>query len=222
VGALSEPSKPISRSGILVAGLTGAALIYASKAKRFRVVAATAALAACIFMWAPRVALTRLWSSIDSSYYSSISSPQLSDDADARSSLYAAAFEHLPDYVARGIGAGNFWHRWGMTHGFSLHRGVSGAHNSFVQVTIYWGLGGLLALLCVTWQVIRCVPRRFGTDALSLACFGIAVSLVLWLLFTHNIYSKEFSLGFGLLAACRVDMAKRGSYSLTARAAGDN
>jgi hypothetical protein len=195
---------PMSRSGILIAGLAGAALIGSSTGKRLRAVAAIAALAACVYIWAPRPAIIRLWSSVDSSYFSSMSSSQASRDADARSKVYAAAVEHLPEYVTMGIGAGNFWSIWGRTHGFSPHRGVSGAHNSFLQVTIYWGIVGLLGLLCVTWQVIRCVPRRFGTDPLSLACFGIAVSLVLWLFFMHNIYSKEFSLGFGLLAGARM------------------
>lgn len=183
---------PMSRSGIMIALVSCATVMIAYRGKRMRALVVAVVLGAGVLLWAPDLAFTRLSLSMTSSYYRE---PQ----ADGRASVYAAVFEHLPEYVATGVGAGNFWGSWTYSKGF----GGSGAHNCFVQVTIYWGLMGLLALIGVTWLAYRCIPKRCGSDALSLGLLGIAISSLLWMLVMHNLYAKEFSLGLGLLVGAR-------------------
>jgi hypothetical protein len=118
---------------------------------------------------------------------------------EGRARVYTAAIEHLPEYLGSGVGVGNFWGPWGKRSSF----GGLGAHNGFIQVTIYWGLAGLLALAAVIWQAYRCLPANCGKDVIGLCLAGTAVSLFMMLLITHNLYIKEFSLGLGMLVGAQ-------------------
>jgi hypothetical protein len=71
----------------------------------------------------------------------------------------------------------------------------------FLQVTIYWGLVGLLALVVVIWQGYRCLLHTGKGDALALGVLGIAVSALLLMPFISELYYKGFSLCLGILVA---------------------
>ena len=90
-----------------------------------------------------------------------------------------------------------------MRNGFAVVREevkrVTGSHNWYAQVTIYWGLAGLLALLVLVWQTYRYLPNRCGEDPLRLCLLGLAVSTLLESLVVHVLYAKEFSLALGLV-----------------------
>jgi hypothetical protein len=182
---------PMSRGGIMIAIVSCVIIVFVYRGKRIKVLIMVAILGMGILTWVPDAAIIRLSSSITPSYYR--------DKADGRAHIYTAAFEHLPEYMVTGVGAGNFWKWWGDANGF----GSVGAHNCFLQVTIFWGVAGFFALLIVVWRAYRCLPKHCGADALSLCLLGIAVSLLLFMLVVHNLYDKQFSLGLGMLIGAR-------------------
>jgi O-Antigen ligase len=194
---------PMSRGGILIAFISYAAVMLTHRGKRMRAIIATVILGAGILTWVPHVALTRVLSSMSSSYYSSLISPAYQVEADGRSRIFSAAIEHLPEYLWTGIGAGNFWGWWGSSNGFGTNYSTVGAHNGLLQVMIYWGLPGLLVLIAVIWTAYRCLPKASGADSLSLSLLGISITLLLWMMISHTLHSKVFSLGLGLLVGTR-------------------
>jgi O-antigen ligase len=128
---------------------------------------------------------------------------------ESRAELYTVALQHFPDYFISGVGAGNYFNKWGIQNGFAIRSYkvgniVVGVHNSFLQVVINWGLIGLLAFLAVIWRAYRCLPKKiYAKDDLALGILGISVALALWLLQSHNFYIKDFSLGLGILVGAR-------------------
>jgi hypothetical protein len=116
---------------------------------------------------------------------------------ESRFALYEAAFEHLPEYVLTGVGQGNCLTDWGLKSGFV---DCAWVHNSFLHVTIFWGLPALLAFIVLIYAAYRCIPSGWGRDRLDLAVLGIAVSSFLYLSFVHNFYDKLFALALGVLA----------------------
>jgi O-Antigen ligase len=195
---------PMSRGAVLMTILSCAVVMIACRGKRLRALIAVAVLAAAIIFWVPTVVFTRLMSSATTSYYSSLVERSSQEDADGRSRVYSAAVQSFPEYFAVGVGAGNYWKSWAYSHGLRRGRGVLGMHNCFLQVTVYWGLPGLFALLGVLICAYRCLPKRCGLDPLSLGLLGLACSLLVWMLLIHNLYDKEFSLGLGLLVGARL------------------
>jgi hypothetical protein len=136
---------------------------------------------------------------------------------ESRTRLYTTALDRLPEYIVSGIGAGNFYQKWGFEKGFARHREdgviVQGVHNSLLQITIYWGVLGLVMFLWTVWFVYRSVPLHCGRDGLSLALVGILVALGLLLLQSHLFYSKSFALGVGMLVGARQGIWPRGIVS---------
>jgi O-antigen ligase/polysaccharide polymerase Wzy-like membrane protein len=127
-----------------------------------------------------------------------------SGTTEGRAAVYTAALKHLPDYLVSGVGAGNFWKAWGRQSDFSWANGsMHGAHNGLIQVTIYWGVSGLLTLCIMLYLAYRCLPRLCGTEALSLGLFGISVTLGLYIMMMHVVSFKGFSIGLGLLVGAR-------------------
>jgi hypothetical protein len=126
---------------------------------------------------------------------------------EARASLYDAALNRLPEYIVAGVGAGNFSQKWGFEKGFAKHRGedmvVQPTHNSLLQITINWGIIGLVMFLWIIWWVYRSVPLHCGRDELSLALLGITVSVGLFLLVTHGFFAKQLSFAVGMLVGAR-------------------
>ena len=123
---------------------------------------------------------------------------------EGRAKVYTAAVEHLPEYVLAGVGEGQFWQTWGVRSQFAGYSGISGAHNGFIQVTIYWGVAGLMVVLGIVYQAYRCLPRRCGSNALSLSLLGVSVALLLHMMVDHGLAFKGFALGLGTLVGGRL------------------
>jgi len=187
----------MSRSAVAIGIVSCAAVLYAHGIRHGKALILVGLLGLIIYIVVPDTVWSRM----------TFSTEVREGKMEARADLYWKALQHLDDYMIIGVGAGNFWNKWGFDHGFASGSAfsidVSGLHNTFLQVTINWGLPGLLALTVVIWQAYRCLPKRSGSDPLALGVLGIAVSLVLFLNFTHNYEDKLLSLGLGMLVASR-------------------
>lgn len=189
---------PLSRSGIAIVIISCTVitfiygLTYGGKYfNRFvKTVLLVISLGTVILMWVPDAVFSRLTFSTHI---------QEGEKMEARARIYTAALEHLPEYITTGVGTGNYWGPWGRQSKFAGKDGVYGAHNGFIQVTIYWGFLSLLALCGMIYQAYRCLPKRYSTDTLSLYLVGINLSLFLYLMVTHVLAFKGFSLGLGML-----------------------
>jgi O-antigen ligase len=152
----------------------------------------TTVIGATLALWVPDAVWSRMTFSTQAQ--------EQEDKLEGRALVYTAAVKYFPEYAISGVGAGNFWGPWGHKSRFSEKLGVvSGSHNSFIQITIYWGLLSLLALTVLIWQAYRCLPKQCGNDVLALSLLGISVSILMYLTVVHTLYAKEFSLALGLL-----------------------
>lgn len=180
---------PLSRGGVAITIAACATVVYAVGLRQGRAILITALLLGAVLIWVPQSVWSRM----------SFSFEEREGKVEGRALVYSTALENVPDYLFTGVGAGNFWSTWGLKTAFA-HRGrVSGSHNCFLQVTLYWGIFGLLALLLIFWQAYRCIPYFSSSDASSLSLIGIAVTLALYTMVIHSVYAKEFSLGLGML-----------------------
>lgn len=184
---------PMSRSGIMMLVMSCGAVLYAYGIKQPKVIVAVGVLALGVLVWVPEAVYTRF----------SITTEKVSGQyQDSRTRLYEAVVTHLPEYVLTGVGRSHYYGAWGSHRkGFTrLSTGeVVGTHNCFVQITMYWGIVGLSALLLLYWQAYRYFPKPCGTDPLRLCLLGIAVSMLVYSLVVHTVFAKEFSLALGLL-----------------------
>jgi hypothetical protein len=184
---------PLSRGGIAIMIVSLVAVMFAGGVWRGRTILMAGVICAAIVMWVPDVVWSRL----------TFSTETRQGHMEVRARIYTAAVEHFPEYAMTGVGVGNFWGAWGRHSNYGARGGVIGAHNVFIQVTIYWGLAGLLALTAVVWQAYRCLPRHCGSDSLSLQLLGVSVAALIMALSIHNLYAKDFSLVLGLLVGAR-------------------
>jgi len=126
---------------------------------------------------------------------------------ESRAHLYTTALDRLPEYIVAGVGAGNYFEKWGAEKGFAKHRGgvtvTYGVHNSFLAIAIYWGVLGLSLFLWIIWCVYRSIPLRCGRDELSLALLGIIVAIWLYLFQIHGFYDKPFAFAVGMVVGAR-------------------
>jgi len=186
-------SLPLSRSGLGILILSCVTVIFSSGLGRSRTILLAGMVAAGTIIWVPDAVWSRM----------TFSTQARQGKMEARAHVYTVAVEHFPEYMLTGVGVRNFWGPWGEHSGFAGRRGVIGAHNCFIQATIYWGLAGLLGLIAVIWQAYRYFPEYCGNDTLALSLLGVAVSVLLLTLVVHNLYAKDFSLGLGLLVGTR-------------------
>jgi O-antigen ligase len=187
-------SLSLARSGIVTMIVSVTAVLYASGIWRGRIILIAGIFGAAVIMWVPNVMWARL----------TVPTESREGYTDARGRIYTAAVEHFPEYAMTGVGAGNFYTEWGFRSNYGYgRRNVTGSHNVFIEVTIYWGLAGLLALMAVVWQAYRCLPRHCGSDPLSLQLLGISVAALIMSLSVHDLYAKDFSLVLGLLVGAR-------------------
>jgi hypothetical protein len=184
---------PLSRGAIVNLAVTCAIVMLSFKGKRLRVIVAVLVIGVSVIVWVPNVVFSRL----------SFSTESRSGIQEARARIYTAAVEHLPEYGLAGVGAGNFWRLWGYNHGWRGSENVVGAHNCFIQATLYWGIFGLIALIFVVLQAYRCLPRGSGRDPLALALLSICISLLLVMMESHQLYDKAFAVMLGLLVGSR-------------------
>jgi hypothetical protein len=181
---------PLSRGGVVITFAACASVMYAFGLRHGKVILIALFLGCAIAMWVPQSVWSRMSFSFD----------EREGKVEGRALVYGAAMENIPDYLFTGVGAGNFWTEWGRRTAFVSGTGrVSGSHNCFLQVMLYWGLFGLLTFLLVFWQAYRCIPKWCHREAAALSLVGISVSLFLYAMVIHNMYAKEFSFGLGLL-----------------------
>ena len=181
---------PLSRGGTVILIVSCATVMFASGLTRGKTILLAGVIIAGVMIWVPDAVWSRM----------TFSTQAHEGKMEGRARVYTAAVQHLPEYVLTGVGVGNFWGPWGKRSSFAGSYGeVIGAHNCFIQVTIYWGLAGFLVLIAVIWQAYRYFPTQCGNDVLATSLLGIAVSLLLDMLVSHNLSAKEFSLGLGFL-----------------------
>jgi len=193
---------PLSRGGIgmtLIACMAvtlayGRANRVASSQRFIRIIVLLLGLGMCMLLWVPQAVFSRL-------SFHATPAKSYEDGSEARVKVYRAALVHLPEYWLTGVGAGNFWGSWGKRSQYQIlsSGSVLGPHNCFIQITIYWGLAGLLLLLSIVYYAYKCLPEKCGNNALSLAVLGITASLFVHMWVSHGLYFKGFSLGLGIL-----------------------
>ena len=179
----------LSRSVILMIIGSFAAVMFASGVWRGRTILMAGVIGAAMVMLVPDVVWLRFAFPTETNR----------GNQEARARVYTAAVEHFPEYAMTGVGVGNFHGAWGRLSQYGWGPGVKGAHNVFIQFTIYWGVAGLLALMALVWQAYRCLPRHCGSDPLSLQLLGVSVVALIVMLSMHNFEAKDFSLVLGLL-----------------------
>lgn len=189
---------PMSRGTAVASFVSFAVILYAQGIRQGKMLIVASLLGLILYALVPDAVWSRMTFSTESR----------DGKTELRQRLYTTAFDHLPEYVVAGVGAGNYFNQWGAARGFgSEARGgvwlVYGVHNSLLQITIYWGVLGLLTFLWILWCAYRSIPLRCGRDGLSLALLGILVMLSLALLQGHGFYSKSFSIGIGMLVGAR-------------------
>lgn len=184
---------PMSRGGIAILVVSCGAVMLSYGLKDMKTIALAAIALLAVLAFVPDVVFSRL----------KLQTHYDTGKEEARVRIYKAAFEHLPEYILTGVGDGNFWAAWGSRSQFAKKdRDVAGAHNGILQVTIYWGLAGLIALMALIFQAYRCLPKA-GNNPMVLSVFGIAVSAVLFLQVHHVLSSKQFSLALGLVVGSK-------------------
>jgi hypothetical protein len=97
--------------------------------------------------------------------------------------------------------------------------GLVGAHNSYIQVTIYWGLLGLLALISIVYSAYRCLPKKCGNNPCSLAVLGVVVALAILMLQDQSLNFKGYALGLGILIGMHYWIWPAGETQLSERIA---
>jgi hypothetical protein len=180
----------MSRSTVIMTLITCGVIVLRLGLKHGKGILIAIVFISAVLWAAPDVTWVRLGAGIQGS---------ASEDGrlESRFALYEAAFDHLPEYVLTGVGQGNCLTDWGLKSGFV---DCAWVHNSFLHVTIFWGLPALLAFILLIYWAYRCIPSSSGRDRLELAVLGIAVSGFLYLFFVHNFYDKLFALALGILA----------------------
>ena len=189
---------PMSRGAALITILSFAVVLYTHGFKHGKVLILASILGMSIYMLVPDAVWSRMAYSTESTGNGRM---------EGRAWIYTTALNRLPEYFVAGVGSGNYNSKWGIEKGFAKEydgfRVVVGAHNSLLQVTIFWGGLGLLPYLWIIWCAYRSIPLRCGRDELSLALLGIIVSLSLWMCESHGFYDKWFACGLGMLVGAR-------------------
>jgi len=211
---------PLSRGGIVLTLIACIAVVMAyvganrgtSVQRVIRILALMLGLGLCLLLWVPKAGLARLT-------LTPKTASGATDTDEGRIRVYTAALTHLPEYWLVGVGAGNFWGPWGRRSQFVMRYGLIGAHNSYIQVTIYWGLLGLLALIGIVYFAYRCLPKKCGNNPYSLAVLGVVVALAILMLQDHSLYFKGYALGLGILIGMQYWIWPAGETQLSERIA---
>ncbi len=188
---------PMSRGVVIVIVVSFAAILYVQGFKYGKALTLAAILGMGVYMVIPDAIWGRMVFSTEMKH----------GKMESRAQLYATSFDRLPEYIVSGVGAGNFFGKWGLEKGYGRNLdGVMvahGVHNSLLAVTIYWGAFGLFLFLWILWCVYRSIPLRCGRDAHALALLGIIVSIGVYLLQIHGFYDKPFAFGVGMVVGAR-------------------
>jgi len=128
---------------------------------------------------------------------------------DSRTRVYRMIAMSLPDVLPFGVGENRYWNEWATD---ILGRRL-GTHNSLLQVTVLWGVPGLVGLALVGFSVFRSLPDTRVRDPLRLCAWAVAVAVGMRWMATHGIYDKEFSVLLGILIGASIWIwpSKKGS-----------
>jgi len=185
----------MSRGAFVIGLVAFLAILYAYGVRRYgKALILISILGLSIYPLVPDVVWTRMKFTTEKDEYGK---------TEARAFIYTTAINHLSEYFVSGVGSGNYFRKWGFDKGFVRRGAVLGAHNAFLQVTIMWGVLGLLMFLWIIWCVYRSIPLRCGRDELSLALLSILVSGALYLFVTHVVYDKVYAFAVGMLVGAR-------------------
>lgn len=180
---------PMSRGAAMIGLVSFAVILYAHGVRHGKALIVMSILGLCVYAVVPDAVWSRM----------AYSTETREGKMEARARLYTTALNRLPEYIVSGVGSGNYHKAWGGQKGFAKGGVVYGAHNSFLQITIFWGSLGLSMFLWIFWCVYRSIPLRSGRDELSLGLLGIIASLGLWLFVMHIFHAKQYAFGLGLL-----------------------
>jgi len=181
---------PLSRSGVLIVGLAGLAILLSSSGRRLESVLIAVLIVGCLYAIAPAAVFER-FKTLD----------ERPGTSDPRQVIFKGVLEALPEFWLAGVGTSEYWSGWAVKQGIATraHKPL-GAHNSFFQVWIYWGLPGLLTFLALLYVLWRCLPNGRRRDVLALCLFGLTLALLIRLSFSHVFFVKDFAAVTGLLA----------------------
>jgi hypothetical protein len=176
-----------SRAAIAASLLASAVILACERGRRVRGAAALLGVLVAVVAVAPNVVFDRL----------EISS------TDTRTRLAEATVDEAGDYLPFGVGGGHYEKTWASEHGFVRRSTgqVQGTHNSFVQVTVFWGLGALVALTGIVVEAWRSLRRSTLGPPQRTALWAMATAALVYLVFSHTLYDKTFVLVLGLSLA---------------------
>lgn len=194
----------MSRGAAVMGFVSVATILYAHGVKQAKALILVSILGMGIYILVPDAVWSRMTFSTEVGE---------SGRMEARAQVYTSALNHFSEYIVAGVGAGNFFSKWGLENGFYRGGGVVGAHNAFLQIAICWGVLGLFMFVLIIWCVYCSVPLHCGRDQLSLALLGILISLGLALMQGHGFYSKTYAFGIGMLVGARQWIWPRGIVS---------
>lgn len=187
---------PMSRGAAVISAVSIATILHVYGVKQGKALIFACILGLSIYVVVPEAVWSRMAFSTEAGEGGKM---------EGRAYIYTTALNRLPEYFMSGVGAGNFFGPWGFEKGFFRAQGtkVLGAHNTILQITLFWGVIGLSMFLWMLWLIYRLIPSGCGRDALSLALLGIIISLGLMLLESHQFWDKWFSFGMGMLIGAR-------------------
>lgn len=183
----------MSRTGVVTMVLAMMAVACSYGLVRIRIAVAIMIITLVVLFAIPPAALNRLTFTTEKA--------GATEHQDSRVRIYEAIVKHLPEYFWTGVGMGQFYEHWGKKTAFARNGVVGGSHSSIAQVTICWGVIGLLLFLRIVWRAYRAFPKLGDRDPVRLCLLGTSVAAAALSLVTHNIEGKEFSVTLGLLAA---------------------
>ncbi len=182
---------PVSRGSIAIIFLTAGIITYTYGILKPKIIIILSIFSFCALLFVPEVVFLRF-----------IVNTEKTDGqhTDGRTRVFAAALEELPNYILIGVGKKDFYGNWGRRTSFAKSSGgISAAHNCFIQVALFWGLPGLIALVFIVWQSYKYFPKASNLDPLYLCVLGISISTLLEALVIHTLESKGFSIALGLI-----------------------
>lgn len=189
---------PMSRGAAVVCLVSLAAVSFTYGARYGKLLIMACLLGMSIYMLVPDAVWSRMVFSTERGEGGKMES---------RAQVYTTALNRLPEYIVTGVGAGNFFQKWGYQKWHTKQIGgvttPIAAHNSLLAITIYWGVISLAIFLWFIWCLYRSIPLGCGRDELSLALLGIMTSLGLYMMQIHNFYDKEFAIGIGMVVGAR-------------------
>jgi putative inorganic carbon (hco3(-)) transporter len=129
---------------------------------------------------------------------------------EGRARVFNSSVDALVDEGLLGVGEGNYWSVWGKSSKLAKYYGqkirVIGTHNLFFQITLNWGIIGILLFLMVIYTIISYRPSRYNNDTESYLFIVVFISSLLYMAQIHNLQTKDFIIlySFGIIQEFRI------------------